>query len=593
MKRLLTLHQNIIQDMGDLLGVDPTRDIETLISRFQEEGDGFLTITLPSLEQAILAALASGKLDPSSTPSFRWRRGLPVFLRGFLDLVFLPGGHLRSDASADAVFALRQMTAVSKKIERRVSPYLEEKAEQAFRTTDSEVPETIDHFDSESLSHLKTVFLALFRRVLSDANGAIASFSLLPRHGPGSVAERISAEEKWMFPSWLESLEDSFPSTLYAHHNGTRAPILAVAPEHEPPVRVSFVPKTVRGPRVIAIEPYARQYAQQALARKLYALLRRDWPDSLDLFDQTRNQALAAEGSRDGNLSTLDLSEASDRLANCLVLFLTEEFNHLHDALIALRSGKALLPSGDTITLRKFASMGSALTFPIQSMVFFAIAVAASCEGAYNGPGEIRKIAKAKRISVFGDDIIVPSEHYHATIRFLERMRLKVNVSKSFGSGNFRESCGGDYFKGTDVTIVRIRRDVPDSVRDAQGVSSLASFRNLCYMRGMWRTARRCDLMLSRIVPWKPVPVGHTSIGRWTVLPVTPDYVREDLQLEMIKRPKLIPIGNKYQLEGQDGLFKWLLEKESSGEPVSPFETLERPTAFAIHSRGSMLEVRH
>lgn len=589
MKSLLLLHHAIVQDMGDLLGVDPTRDLETIKSRFQKEGDGFLTITLPDLEQAVLTALETGRLDPNSTPSFRWRAGLPVFLRGFLDLVFLPGGEVRSDPSADAVYALRQILAVFKKIERRVSPSIERKAEMAYRITDSEVAE-LEH--GPSLDVLKHIFSALFRSVMSDVNSAIANFALIPRHGPGSVAERLSAEDKWKFPSWLSSLEGVFPSSLYASHNGLRAPIPAVDLEEEPPVRVAFVPKTVRGPRVIAMEPYARQFAQQAVARMIYDCLRKSWPRQLNLFDQGTNQSLAREGSLSGNLATLDLSEASDRLANDLVSELFSEFSYLSEALIACRSTKALLPSGDVIALRKFASMGSALTFPIQSMVFFSIAVMGLGVDTSTSPGEIRRLAKASRISVFGDDIIVPTTNYLATCSLLHSFGLKVNTRKSYGHGMFRESCGGDFFRGEDVTIVRLRKDIPSCKRDAQAVSSFASFRNLSYGRGMWRTARKCDALLSRILRWEPVPFGHTSIGRWTVLDVEPDYVREDIQVEMIRRPCLVPIGGSYSVEGRDALFRWFLSKVHSDRPVSPFETSERPAAFAIHSRGRLLEIR-
>lgn len=586
MKSLLQLHISVIRDMGDLLGVDPTRDIQTLESRFTTEGDSFLTITLPTFEEGFLASLESGRIAPSSFRSFRFRGCLPLFLRGFTSLVFGSDGMLLSNASSDAVFALRQITSFSKKLERRVSPALERAAERQFVSTDKEVLDVLPH----EAGILRSWFEYLFRDVCTSLDSLIANFQLVPRHGPGAVAERRSAAQKWEFLDWLESLEEVFPSSLYTHHDGRKAPLPCVSLDEEPPVRVSFVPKTMRGPRVIAIEPYARQFAQQAIARHLYEQLRNEFPSGLDLFDQKTNQAWAWLGSIDGSVATLDLSEASDRLSHSLVAFLFSRWPHLSDALSACRSSRAELPSGDIVTLKKFASMGSALTFPIQSMVFFAI----SCMGTFghNIPKGVKRALKSSScISVFGDDIVVPTDARPSVGALLESFGLKVNIKKSYDRGNFRESCGGDYFRGKDVTIVRLRQDVPSSKKDAEGVSSMVALRNHLYVHGLWRTASECDRILSELIRWLPAPVGHPSLSRWTYLPVEADYDHEQYQTPFIRRPKLIPVGRPYRPDGLSGLFKWFLESLSSAYGKSLFEPSERPTAFAIYSRGWRLHM--
>jgi hypothetical protein len=61
-------------------------------------------------------------------------------------------------------------------------------------------------------------------------------------------------------------------------------------------------------------------------------------------------------------------------------------------------------------------------------------------------------------VYVYGDDIIVPSLFYEEAVNGLQRIGLIVNLSKSFADGPFRESCGGEYYNGIDVTPVRVRK---------------------------------------------------------------------------------------------------------------------------------------
>nr|QDH86778.1 MAG: RNA-dependent RNA polymerase [Leviviridae sp.] len=88
---------------------------------------------------------------------------------------------------------------------------------------------------------------------------------------------------------------------------------------------------------------------------------------------QEPNQLLAQKGSRDGSLATLDLSEASDRVSLQLVEELLARNPLAKEAILACRSLRASVPGHETITLAKFASMGSALCFPIEAMVFITI----------------------------------------------------------------------------------------------------------------------------------------------------------------------------------------------------------------------------
>jgi hypothetical protein len=90
--------------------------------------------------------------------------------------------------------------------------------------------------------------------------------------------------------------------------------------------------------------------------------------------------------------------------------------------------------------------MGNATTFPVQSLIFWAVCVATLESSGFHQPNEVY---------VFGDDIIVPAVATPLIMETLAAYGLKVNQRKSFYIGAFRESCGVDAYKGVDVTPIR------------------------------------------------------------------------------------------------------------------------------------------
>lgn len=576
MKSLLELHTNIAHDMGEWLGVDPSRDIKTMCSRCAKEGDEFLILNLPTFCDGVLYAVREGAFDPSMTPGFRCRGGLPVFLRGYMDRLFSADCSLRVDADHKALTAIRQICLLSKKIERPVKGRRLLEAQKSFVDCDKEVGNWEDTFDNPTLRDtFKTVSKYLFRDIWYELMNEVNSFSLIPRHGPGAVAEKLSAKAKWDFPFWYESIERYFPHHLYTDYDGRCDMRDVVAIPDEQPVRVVFVPKTVKTPRVIAIEPSCRQFCQQSVARFLYKKLRRRYR-GLDLTDQTRNQRMARQGSRDQSYATLDLSEASDRVSTTLVEWLTDSHPEAFDVLMALRTSRAELPDGTVIPLRKFASMGSALTFPIEAMAFFAAAVV----GIMSARGLTSpKAVKLRDVSVFGDDIIVPGDAYDSVCGVLEALGLKVNTKKSYGSGPYRESCGKEYFAGEDVTISKLKKDLPTSRRNAQSLASLVAMRNEMYLRSYDASVRWLDAQISRVIRFQPAPLYHPSLSAWTTELVMPDRVDLRLQVGQIRRPILKPVAREYRVDGREGVFKWHLESIDSGfhrGSTNPYDPTDR-----------------
>lgn len=208
---------------------------------------------------------------------------------------------------------------------------------------------------------------------------------------------------------------------------------------------ITTVPKNAETDRVIAIEPLLNMFCQKGIGGVIRSSLRRV---GINLNDQTRNQELAKAGSTDGSLATIDLSAASDSIASSLVEMLLPE--RWVTAMKICRSPVCVLPDGTVHRLEKFSSMGNGYTFELESLIFWAIAKACC---AHLGIG-------VTSVSVYGDDIIVPVEAVELLIDALSYVGFKTNVSKSFWSGSFRESCGKHFWRGCDVTPMYVKDDV-------------------------------------------------------------------------------------------------------------------------------------
>jgi len=210
------------------------------------------------------------------------------------------------------------------------------------------------------------------------------------------------------------------------------------------------VPKNAKTDRVICYEPHLNVRMQLAVGRLIRVRLLRN--AGVNLNDQSVNQRRARIAAQRGNLSTIDLSMASDTIAYELVRAIFSMSPVLIDwlhVLDSLRSRNTLWP-GDTAYTRneKFSSMGNGFTFELESLLFYAI-----CSSV------------GFNVSVFGDDIIVPTECFDACKDALLLCGFALNPAKSFKTSYFRESCGTDMFGYLDCTPVYLRR-LPKTMED-------------------------------------------------------------------------------------------------------------------------------
>lgn len=208
--------------------------------------------------------------------------------------------------------------------------------------------------------------------------------------------------------------------------------------------KLTTVPKNAKTDRVICVEPDLNIFVQLGLGtllkRKLLAV-------GLDLCTQDNNRRLASMAYRD-NLATVDLSAASDTISESVVRLLLPV--NWVELLEFCRVTQTRLPNGEVMTLQKWSSMGNGYTFELESLIFYACALACTAKDDWD------------LVSTFGDDIIIPASGLPLLERTLTFLGFKVNREKTHGIGSFHESCGHDFFKGVNVRPFYLRSDYHD-----------------------------------------------------------------------------------------------------------------------------------
>lgn len=521
MKSLKTLVKALTLEIGSECCTDTTRDLIEIDARCRHEGEGFLTFALPSFVKAFEYSLDQGRIVPELFAGFSLdkRSKRPRFLGGLMALVFGDDGRLLTCPPIAAIQGVRQIGLVVSKIFEVCDDERVDVAISGYKGVERELEEY--WFDPNLLREVRITADQVFGLQLGQINQTVRSGNLIPRHGPGATADRLLGNQKYDSPYWTQRMEQEFSMADYllcgySHYRRLRRVELR-GPGAEEPVRVIPVPKTAAKARIIAAEPANVQYVQQALLREFASLFCGD-SRFVALNNQERNRVAARRGSLDGSVATLDLSEASDRLAVPVVEAVFHNYPDLLRALMACRSTRAKLPSGEIISLRKFASMGSATCFPVESICFAAIALTAIRLSL--SPPSWRAFLRERHqdVMVFGDDIIVPSEHVQNVISALVRCGMKPNPTKSFWTGRFRESCGEEFFQGERVSVVKLRRRLPESHRDASGVLGLVAFRNQLYQAGFWMTTALIDRWLAAMrLPMPIVEQTSPVVGRHSV----------------------------------------------------------------------------
>jgi len=278
----------------------------------------------------------------------------------------------------------------------------------------------------------------------------------------GITRDLYSLTSHWFdeaYPLWSSSLSQSFGENWHTFEAGND---------------IVTVPKNSKTDRVIAMEPGINLWFQKSIGTMIRRRLQRS---GIDLQDQSINQRLAREGTDRkacDPLATVDFSSASDSISSEVVReLLPPRWFTLLDT-CRCKLGKL---DDELIRWNKFSSMGNGFTFELESLIFFASALAV-CEYLE---------VSSKKVSVYGDDVIIPSSAFHLFSSFSGFLGFRVNPKKSFFSGRFRESCGSHWFDGVDCKPIFLK----ERVRNVEAVYKLAnSIRRLAHRCGSYRS---CD----------------------------------------------------------------------------------------------------
>lgn len=282
------------------------------------------------------------------------------------------------------------------------------------------------------------------RALLGDVDSSLEEILDSCRWGPGVTSsckgKFLSAYNKFnsdiectpaIVPFW-ESLVREFPTWLSG-----RA-ISAVVPGN----KVTTVPKNSKTDRTIAVEPHLNAFLQRGVGRVLGRRLRR-W--GVTLHDQSRNRELAQIGSLSGGFATIDLKGASDTISTevCRIL-LPPDWHHL---LMLLRSDSYSL-DGQQKRYHKMSSMGNGFTFELESLIFSSLVKAV-----------YQHLGISDEFRVYGDDLVVATPAFLLLKDCLAYAGFSVNEDKTHSASPFRESCGGDYFLGVEVSPFFLREE--------------------------------------------------------------------------------------------------------------------------------------
>lgn len=497
---LSALYSDVASAYPARIQTECRRDLLTICRRLHCEGLSFLTKTLPSVAKAIDTALASG--TPLQVPAFKKRKGsnLPIFLGWLIEEVFSQDGSPKAVKlqTSVALKSLRQILYTFYKLELPYDQIVIDDFIKRFIATEKEM-ETFPSIAAPQKTMLRRA-RALIHRVLANADPR----KIVPRHGPGGVSTGEENWEKPYFKRFIPALDAIYPYDTHFYFSPNHVSERATAygfsdlEEYSGPMtaKVVLVPKDSRGPRLISMEPVENQWIQQGVKNVLVETIEshRLTRGHVNFSDQSINQKLALSSSVTGNLVTLDMKDASDRVSLALIHMLFP--SNWVECMEACRSTHTVLPSGESLQLNKFAPMGSALCFPVEALVFWALTVATLMDHRHLPASQA-----AKLVWVYGDDIITTSEDYLVVMQNLESVGLLFNRSKCCIGTHFRESCGVDAYNGVLVTPLRIKRRWCHRSFPVQTHASYVAFSNALYERGLYVAANFLEKEIQRKWP--------------------------------------------------------------------------------------------
>ena len=500
-----------------------------------------------------------------------------------------------------------------------------------------------------------------------------------PKHGPGQTAEKTGRSKHrkhtvMLFDALLDrfffhghigkyglgedfglTAEKVIPSVwTWAKKGLSRARLSAV---------LKFVPKNLKTARSICMEPARLMFFQQAVWRWMAESIECGPLHSfIKLSDQSYNRSLALAGSYTGEIDTIDLSSASDRLSFELVRMVFPPSWLI--PMTVTRSKGVKLPNGDDYVINKFAPMGSALCFPTQCIIFASVCIlAAHLDRISCSPSRLRQpmevhdihlaIASLTRpamegrnvrpygwyslervvphagspkgdydevcdmegcssflddehvcsaisesrvyrpivrtslqpLAVYGDDIACDSRLTDSVKSILRHIGFAINDDKSFvANQSFRESCGGFYLEGFDITPVYYRvKGVGRRLSPSQ-IWSQVHLVNAARTKGFFRLS---SFLQHSLFEWDSryerisIPFVSDTSTEWGIIVKHP----QNKHLRMVPARYEIPSSDDYSAHLQrDEYLVWAIVPASREEVTHASERYSLMRWFASRS---------
>lgn len=609
------------------------RGEQRLLRQVESRGLAVLTVELPDLGKHFDMCLSKDQFTLPKLPNSGLLRGghsSQGLFPGLMDLIFDESGLARMDHDPTAVSLVRQVLYCCKKLRLVCEPSKVFNTIKEFYHDDPRLPVPSHWWDDDngpnphhrpdpigstcevtlfepqrdysvSADYANGDTVGTIRTLQQVADRVAASFGEFnpfeshAKHGPGAVSDSFGLS-KFEFPKWTARLDTVFPLSAFAFinegdcgeedlecdkhwgdlpqrdHSPSDFRGRGVVSSDYLSSKLICVPKTQKGPRLIASEPICNQYCQQAVADFLTTRMEKSLiGKSVTIHDQNPSRKLALESSKTGSHITVDLSNASDRLSCWVVERLFRSNFSLLQAFHAVRtpvlSNDIDKKQPPLIHLRKFAPMGAAVTFPVQSIVFAMLSLTAVLvtKGWAVTSKNIRRASRL--IQVYGDDIIVPASSGQVLFFLLEHLWLKISKTKTFTEGNFRESCGMDAYQGYDVTPAYILEPFDQS--RPSSVSSVLEASNNFFTKGLWKAAEYLQrtiphrwLNMLPVVRYGEVGMGLRSYSgnqtshlrrRWNA-----DYQRYDHKVAILRTRSATRRPSEY-----NALFQWFSDEPS------------------------------
>jgi len=514
-----------------------------------------------------------------------------------------------SDELPRLVRSIRQWTLAFSKVE-DIEPSVDETA--LLENFKARIVSTREHTLENEVVQYARMFLADIFSPEGRLAPQLAQWASEPfgRHGPGAVEDGSSGSGKWMFRH-IDGLDERI-YRLHIDIPDDERHLDDIEIDTVPYSRVCVVPKDLANRRIICIEPKELMFAQQGLMQIVYDLVHQH-PLAKRLID-FRHQERSQDMARDLFLATIDLKDASDLVSKTLAKKLLPR--EVYRLVTLYRSRGIQFPDGSIVEdYETLFTMGNALCFPFESLIFLALCVGTRCywdpsvrmlllkwcDHSYTRPDHL---AQRLRCRVFGDDIIVPNYLAQEVVHVLHSAGLVINENKTCVATPVRESCGAWFYAMADARVAKLTYSELTTLLTWISVSESCKFMTLLGFPEAGRSLASC---LSDLYP---VPFGNFGFPDWINRSGEEEAIimglSRDLYKQVIRFNRVGPQGSMLQrlemllpcaknaparksLPGNCGLYAWFtgqatLAVENGNAQCVEFSwfALDRPIGIQI-----------